>query len=99
MQNFDPLYAHVGRTESGKVIIKIVNVTEEAQNVKISLKNAPDLSQNARVTVISGGADDENSFRVPKQVAPASETFSGVSSDFTYPAKPCSLTILEIDAK
>ena len=99
VQNFDPLYAHVGRTESGKVIIKIVNVTEEAQNVKISLKNAPALSQNARVTVISGGADDENSFRVPKQVAPASETFSGVSSDFTYPAKPCSLTILEIDAK
>lgn len=99
VQNFDPLYAHVGRTESGKVIIKIVNVTEEAQNVKISLKNAPSLSQNARVTVISGGADDENSFRVPKQVAPASETFSGVSSDFTYPAKPCSLTILEIDAK
>ena len=79
--------------------IKIVNVTEETQNVKISLKNAPALSQNARVTVISGGADDENSFRVPKQVAPASETFSGVSSDFTYPAKPCSLTILEIDAK
>ena len=99
VQNFDPLYAHVGRTESGKVIIKIVNVTEEAQNVKISLKNAPALSQNARVTVISGGADDENSFRVPKQVAPASETFSDVSSDFTYPAKPCSLTILEIDAK
>lgn len=99
VQNFDPLYAHVGRTENGKVIVKIVNVSGEAQNVKVSLKNAPALSQTAKVTVITGGADDENSFRVPKQVAPKEETFSGVSSDFTYPAKPYSLSILEIDAK
>ena len=99
VKNFDPLYAHVGRTKDGKVIIKIVNVTNEAQDVKIDLKNAPSLSSTAKVTVLTGGADDENSFRTPKQVAPKEETFSGVSSSFTYPAKPCSLTILEIDAK
>ncbi len=99
VKNFDPLYAHVGRTKDGKVIIKIVNVTNDKQDVKIELKNAPALSSTAKVTVLTGGADDENSFRTPKQVAPAEETFSGVSSSFTYPAKPCSLTILEIDAK
>ena len=99
VKNFDPLYAHVGRTKDGKVIIKIVNVTNDTQDVKIDLKNAPALSSTAKVTVLTGGADDENSFRTPKQVAPKEETFSGVSSSFTYPAKPCSLTILEIDAK
>mgnify|MGYP002623625334 FL=1 len=99
VKNFDPLYAHVGRTKDGKVIIKIVNVTNDKQDVKIELKNAPALSSTAKVTVLTGGADDENSFRTPKQVAPKEETFSGVSSSFTYPAKPCSLTILEIDAK
>ena len=99
VQNFDPLYAHVGRTEDGKVIVKIVNVTGDAQNVKVSLKNAPALASTAKVTLITGGADDENSFRVPKQVAPVEETFEGVSSEFTYPAKPYSLSILEIDAK
>ncbi len=99
IQNFDPIYAHVGRTENGKVIIKIVNVTDKAENVSINLKNAPSLSPTAKVTLITGGADDENSFRTPKQVAPIEETFSGVSESFTYPAKPFSLSILEIDAK
>ena len=99
VQNFDPLYAHVGRTNDGKIIIKIVNVTEQAHNVKVNLKGAGNLASTATVTVISGGADDENSFRVPKQVAPKEETFSGVSENFTYPAKPYSLSILEIEAK
>ena len=99
VKNFDPLYAHVGRTENGTVIVKIVNVTNDTQNVQINLNGAPSLASSAKVTVISGGADDENSFRTPKQVVPVEETFDGVSSNFTYPAKPCSLTILEIDAK
>ena len=99
VQNFDPIYAHVGRTENGKVIVKIVNVTGEAQDVQVSLKGAKGLSSSAKVSVITGGADDENSFRVPKQVAPTEETFDGVSESFTYPAKPYSLSILEIDAQ
>ena len=99
VQNFDPLYAHVGRTNDGKIIVKIVNVTGEAQNVNVSLKGAKNLASTAKVTLISGGADDENSFRVPKQVAPKQETFSGVSENFTYPAKPYSLSILEIETK
>ena len=99
VQNFDPLYAHVGRTENGKIIIKIVNVTETSQNVQIALNGAGNLSSQAKVTVITGGSDDENSFRVPEQVVPKEETFNGVSANFTYPAKPCSLTILEIESK
>ncbi|MBR1537562.1 MAG: hypothetical protein IJ630_11555 [Treponema sp.] len=99
VQNFDPLYAHVGRTNDGKIIMKIVNVTNEAQNVKVNLKGAKNLGSSAKVTLITGGADDENSFRVPKQVAPTEETFNGVAEEFTYPAKPFSLSILEIDAK
>ena len=99
VQNFDALYAHVGRTESGKVLIKLVNVSDEAQDVKINLKDAPALASTARVTVLTGGADDENSFQTPTLVAPAEERFDGVAKSFTYPAKANSLTILEIDAK
>ncbi len=98
IQNFDPLYAHVGRKADGKVIVKIVNATETKQDVKISLKGAKGLASTAKVTVISGGPDDENSFRVPEQVAPVEESFNGVAEEFVYPAKPCSLSILEIDS-
>ena len=99
VQNFDPLYAHVGSTADGKVLIKLVNVTADEQDIAINLQNAPALASTAKVYVIAGDANDENSFREPELVVPQEESFDGVSAHFTYPAKPFSLTILEIEKK
>ncbi len=95
--NFDPIYAHVGETND-KVIVKIVNVTKSSVPVALNL-NGASLQTTGKATVISGGEDDENSFRHPTQVAPVTENVSGVSSSFTYTAKPYSLTILELQKK
>lgn len=94
--NFDPIYAHVGETSDGKIIVKIVNVTGTNQSVRINLASAPALKGSGKATILSGAADDENSFRRPKQVAPVTETVNGVSSDFMYTVKANSLTILEL---
>ncbi|MCR5724028.1 MAG: DUF1080 domain-containing protein, partial [Treponema sp.] len=98
-QTFEPLYAHVGRTETGKIIIKLVNVTEHAHDVQINLKAAPEMKETCRVLTLSGNAEDENSFAHPKHIIPVESTFTKVSQNFTYPVSPYSFTILEIDEK
>ena len=97
--NFDPIYSHVGRTKDGKIIVKIVNLSDCEQAVNVQLKNAPSLSSSAKVTVLAGEKNAENSFAEPENIVPQEKTFDGVSSDFTYPAAPYSLSILEINAK
>lgn len=99
VMNFDSLYTHVGKTKDGKIIIKIVNITETPQNVEINLKNAPAIASKAKVTVLTGDQLDENSFAEPKNVAPVTEEFNGAAANFTYKVKANSLTILELDTK
>ncbi len=84
---------------NGKIIVKIVNLSDCEQAVNVQLKNAPSLSSSAKVTVLEGEKNAENSFAEPENIVPQEKTFDGVSSDFTYPAAPYSLSILEIDAK
>ena len=93
--NYDPIYSHVGRTEDGKVIVKIVNVSESEQDVNVVLKNAPKLSSSAKVTVLTGEKDGENSFDNPENVVPEEDTLD-VSSEFIYKAAPYSLSIIEL---
>ena len=96
--NFDPLYAHVGETDGGKVIVKLVNVSKDALPVTLNL-NGANLASTGKATILTGALDDENSFRRPDQVAPKTESVSGVSSNFTYTVKPYSLTVLELQKK
>ncbi len=96
--NFNPIYAHVGETDS-KVIVKLVNITAKEVPVQIKLDGAPALAESGKAFVLSGSADDENSFRHPEQVVPKTEPVSGVSSDFTYTVKANSVTILELNKK
>ena len=96
--NFDPLYAHVGQTKEGKTIIKIVNVSENEQDVQVLLKGANFSSQSpakAKVTILSGDKADENTFDNPENIVPYEEEFDGLSNDFVYKVKPYSLTIIE----
>ena len=95
--NYEPLYSHVGRTKDGKVIIKIVNVSEKEVSVDINLKNAPRLAPNAKVTIMTGEKEAENTFASPKNISPIEKSFEGVSSTFTYPAPAYSISILEIE--
>ena len=96
--NYDPLYAHVGETDDGKVIVKIVNVSETKQNVDIRL-NGTEVASAARVITLSGNPKDENSFDNPLKVSPVTENFSKASSSFTYTVKPSSVTFIIMDRK
>ena len=97
--NFDPLYAHVGETDSGKILVKIVNVSEQSQSIDVNLLHAGGIAGTAKVSVISGNPDDENSYKEPKRIFPAEETLSGISEHFTFTAKPTSVSVIELTKK
>ena len=97
--NFDPIYAHVGEKKDGKILVKIVNVSDKAQDVDIVLKGAPALLPDARATVLSGDKLAENSFENPENIVPKESKISGISDNFVYSAAPYSFSILELSTK
>ncbi|MCR5187948.1 MAG: DUF1080 domain-containing protein, partial [Treponema sp.] len=94
--NFDSVYAHAGETDK-EVILKLVNVSEKPIPVTINLKNAGNLASKAKVIVISGKPDDENSYKNPKLIAPKEESLSGISENFTYTTKASSVAVIKIN--
>lgn len=97
VMNFDSVYAHVGE-KGNKVVIKLVNVAEREQPVRIQL-NGVSVAPAGTVTVLSGGFTDENSFASPTKVAPVTEKLSASSSDFVFTAKAGSVSVIELDKK
>lgn len=95
--SFDPIYTHVGETDSGKIYVKIVNISEKEQKVDINLTGSPALSSTGTAVYITGKPTDENSFKNPTVVASVKETVKNISSSFAYTVKPSSVTIIEID--
>ncbi len=94
--NFDPMYAHVGQTDDGKTLVKIVNVSDKEQEIQIKLNGIKPAS-TAKATVLTGNKSSaENSFKNPENVIPLEKTVSGISSDFVYKTEPNSFTILEL---
>jgi alpha-N-arabinofuranosidase len=95
-----PLYSVAGRkNDTGDIIIKVVNITGQAQDGTIRL-NGSALRLTASATVLtSAGPSDENSFENPTRVAPKDADLGQVSSPFNYTFVPYSITILHLKAK
>ncbi|MCR4580568.1 MAG: hypothetical protein K5681_09515 [Treponema sp.] len=94
--NFSPIYAHVGESQN-EIIVKLVNVSEEALDVDVNLKGCEGLAKDAKVIVISGNPDDENSYENPKLIAPVEEKLSEIGEKFTYRTKPTSVSVIKIN--
>ena len=93
------LYASATSAQD-EVILKVVNVTEEAQATDINLQGAKNVGGKAAVTVLtSAESTDENSLEQPTKVAPVKQTIevSGPSFRHTFPAN--SVTVLRIKAQ
>lgn len=99
IKSFDPVYAHVGETNDGRIIIKIVNITEKPKDIQINLNNVKTLQNEGTATILTGARDSENSFKEPANVVPVTETVKGIAPSFTYTAKADSVTVLELISK
>jgi alpha-L-arabinofuranosidase len=90
------LYAVASRREpSREIILKVVNVSDRAQETEVRLSGACRLASRAKViTLTSDSPDDENSLENPTRVAPVERAFESVAPSFRYIFPPHSLTVM-----
>jgi alpha-L-arabinofuranosidase len=90
------LYATASRREKPReIILKVVNVSDRAQETEVRLQGARRLASRAKViTLTSDSPDDENSLENPTRVAPVERAFESVAPSFRYIFPPHSLTVM-----
>jgi alpha-L-arabinofuranosidase len=90
------LYATASRRErTREIILKVVNVSDRAQETEVRLSGACRLASRAKViTLTSDSPDDENSLENPTRVAPVERQLEGVAPSFRYTFPPHSLTVM-----
>jgi alpha-N-arabinofuranosidase len=93
-------YSATRDTASGKIIVKIVNRADAPQDVRIQINGVSSVADEGTATVLKAASRDEtNSVNDPEHVAPTIEKVGGLGSSFTHSYPPCSITILELEAK
>ena len=92
------VYASATREErTGEIVLKVVNPGEEPADVAIRLDGLTRVASSAQATVLTGERNDAvNSFEKPANVAPVTETVSGIGPAFQHRFAPRSLTVLRI---
>jgi alpha-L-arabinofuranosidase len=94
------LFATAGRDKkSGELVVAVANAAEQPISTQIELPGTKRLSGPAKLTVLTGNPNDENTLSEPNKVAPRNETLRvpGTTFDHTFPAS--SLTIIRVGAR
>ena len=93
-------YSATRDTASGKIIMKIVNRADAAQEVKMEISGASSIADEGTATVLKAdNRDATNSIDDPQHVLPVTEKVTGLGTSFTRTYLPCSITILELSTK
>ncbi len=92
-----PAMGTVATEDDGHVFVKIVNFTDSAEPVEITLDC--DVEEAYTVGLLTGKAEDENSIEKPENVHDVTLQASGASRVFTYEAPALSVNILTLTKK
>ena len=93
-------YSATRDSASGKIIVKIVNSADTAQPVTIDISGVKSVAAKGTATVLKAASRTEtNSLKDPQHVVPVTEKIKDLGTSFTRTFPPCSITILELDAK
>ena len=91
------LAAVASRTDrDGGIILKVVNVSDAAQDARIELEGVRKLRPTAQAWTLSGRPEDENTLEQPARVAPRQTKVRGLSKEFAYRFPAHSLTVLRL---
>jgi alpha-L-arabinofuranosidase len=92
------LYASASReNKTGEVIVKVVNVSADAQEAELSLKGVTKLNGTAKAMVLtSETATDENTMANPTKVVPKTESLDVNNPVFRRSFPGNSLTVLRV---
>ena len=96
--NLPRLFAAASRdNDSGEVILKVVNPTDDATDVDVDLEGIAGLESPGQAVVLQGNPEDENSIQQPDKVAPVQQTVDVSQPRFRHAFAPNSLTVLRLD--
>ena len=93
-------YSATRDTQRHKIIVKIVNRADTAQAVHIDITGVQSVASRGTATVLKAASRSEtNTSKDPQHVIPVTEKIKKLGSSFTRVYPPCSITILELDAR
>ena len=92
-------YSATRNTKTGKLIIKVVNRDDRAQDLKVDISGTSSVADEGFAIILKAdNRDATNTIDDPKKIVPVTEKVSGLGTSFTRSYPPCSITILELDA-
>ena len=93
-------YSATRDSASGRITVKIVNSADTPQDVKIEVNGVKSVSSKGTAIVLKAAKrSDTNSLNDPQRIVPVTEKVKGLGASFTQSCPPCSITILELEAK
>ncbi|MDP2886342.1 MAG: alpha-L-arabinofuranosidase C-terminal domain-containing protein, partial [Ignavibacteria bacterium] len=93
-----PLHAVVSRTSaSGEIIVKVVNVSKQAIDTRITIDGVASVEPNGEASVLtSADPRDENTIAEPLKIVPRTTPVEGIAKEFQYTFAPNSVTIMRL---
>jgi len=91
-------FSCVQDSKTKDVIIKLVNCSKKEHKLKVDLSQFKNLSSKATLALLTGSAENKNSFEEPNKIMPKTTDFK-VSPKFGYSTQPMSLTVIRIKSK
>ena len=93
-------YSATRDSASGKITVKIVNSADTPQPVTIDISGVKSIASKGTATVLKAANRTEtNSLKDPQHVVPVTEKIKNLGTSFTRIYPPCSITVLELQAK
>jgi alpha-N-arabinofuranosidase len=93
-------YSATRDSASGRITVKVVNSADTAQPVTIDISGVKSIAAKGTATVLKAANRSEtNSLKEPQHVVPETGTAKNLGTSFTRSYPPCSITVLELDAK
>ncbi len=93
-------YSATRDSASGKLIVKIVNSADTAQPVTIDISGVKSVAAKGTATVLKAASRTEtNDLKNPQHLVPVTEKIKQLGTNFTRTFPPCSITVLELQAK
>ena len=96
-QPLQSLYVSAGRSDSvGEIIIKVINISPDAQRTQIQLPGANLESTGESIVLTSANPLAKNSREQPNTVVPQTASLPNVSADFAHEFPAYSATVLKL---
>lgn len=98
MQNKTLGSSCVQDSETGDVILKLINPSDKATVMNVDLRSFKRIHSNAVLTVMTGNKDAKNTREEPNTILPVESAFK-VGKKFDYELPPYSVSVIKIKAR